>query len=226
MVTKRPQWLRCMWGMTPRASATTLRKLRSTALRHSSIEMERKFLGGGPPALATQISIRPKVLATAAMNFSMVSTCVTSTAWARTCTPCRERISSAAASSFFSVRANMATLAPSAANASAVERPIPSLDPPTMATLFFRVSSIPYLCSRDLALLITLLVEDRDAWWRCHLDVVFLEALLDHATQLPADRKMLPGTRLHQHQVNHFVSRDPFDPGHLRLSDNSLSETR
>src|SRR5205823_14292910 len=84
IVTSLPQRFRCICGITERAKATTLRKLRSTALRHSSIVMERKFFGGGPPAFATQISIRPNFFATALTNFETASASVTSTGWAKT----------------------------------------------------------------------------------------------------------------------------------------------
>src|SRR4051812_30139022 len=193
-----------MWGITPRANATTLRKLRSTALRHSSIEMDRKFLGGGPPAFATQISIRPNFSAAAATNFATPSVSVTSRGWAKTWTLCRLRISSAAAFSFFSVRAHMAMFAPSAAKASAVARPMRSLDPETMATLFLSANSMSSFRSRYLALLIALLVEDRNPRRCRHLDVVLLEAFFDGAPQLAAHGEVLPRSGLNQHQVNHF----------------------
>src|ERR1051326_5434987 len=70
MVMIRPQRWRCMWGIAALARCTVLIRFNSTALRHSSAAIERKFLAGGPPALATQTSIRPNRFARSEENTS------------------------------------------------------------------------------------------------------------------------------------------------------------
>ena len=75
----------------------------------------------------------PKASALAATNDSTASRCVTSTAMPKALTPCA-RISASVFSRVSLPRAQIATAAPSSANVSAVDRPIPRLPPVTTAT--------------------------------------------------------------------------------------------
>src|SRR5271156_2980630 len=131
-----------MRGRTSRAKKTLLRRVRSTAARHSSREISANFLAGGPPALGTQMSTCPNFLSTASTNCVTASGFVTSTARQNMARPLAAPISSAVSSRSAAVRAQIATSQPSLASSSATARPRPLLAAATMATRPFSPKSM------------------------------------------------------------------------------------
>src|SRR5580700_8334277 len=137
-----------MRGSTSRAKYTALNKVRFAAVRHSSSVMSRNFLDGGPPALVTQISIRPNFCSTASTKSRTASALVTSKARQKTSRPDAVPISFAVHSTSAAVRAQIATSHPSFANSSAAARPNPLLAAATIATRPFSPRSMnSVLCS-------------------------------------------------------------------------------
>jgi hypothetical protein len=128
IVTMRPHFWLCMIGSTARAKWMMLIRLRSAARCHSSVVVARNIFAGGPPALVTQTSTEPKVVFTCSTNCWTAVASVTSSGAAKTSAFCFWRRSSATELSFVSLREQMATLAPWAANFSAAARAIPSLE--------------------------------------------------------------------------------------------------
>src|SRR5215831_6607559 len=106
------------------------------------MEVSAKLFDGGPPALATQISSRPKCAAVSATKRATSPGTVTSRARVKTSEPVSPRTSAAAASSVDAVRAHNATFAPSRAKPSATALPSPWLPAATMATRSLRPRSI------------------------------------------------------------------------------------
>src|SRR5271154_3995726 len=131
-----------MRGRTSRAKKTLLRRVRSTAARHSSREISANFLAGGPPALVTQMSTCPNFLSTASTNCVTASGFVTSTARQNMARPLAAPISSAVSSRSAAVRAQIATSQPSLASSSATARPRPLLAAATIATRPFSPKSM------------------------------------------------------------------------------------
>ena len=95
-----------------------------------------------PETLETMLSMPPKASAEASTQAFSASPSPTSTAWPKAVTPLAD---SAATASFTwsSLRAQMATLQPSSASASAMARPMPRL-PPVMSAL------LPFSCKSML----------------------------------------------------------------------------
>ena len=87
------------------------------------------------PALLIMISSRPRSFTVRSTSSFTASSCRTSTAMARDWRP-SFLISAATGSRFSSLRLAMTTSAPARANSSAMERPMPTPPPVTMATLF------------------------------------------------------------------------------------------
>src|SRR3954469_465370 len=105
---------------------------------------------------------------------------------------------SAASRSVFSVRAHMATCAPSRANAAAVAKPIPWLEAATITPRPFSPRSI---CSSWLFRPANGQLSDVHLRGRTRLDAHLLETGLDSPAQLARNPILLAGTHLHQHQV-------------------------
>src|SRR5438270_6507139 len=106
-------------------------------------------------------------------------------ALAKTSAPPRLRISAAAVCNVLSVRAHMATMAPSAANASAHARPMPWLAPATSTTL--PLSPVSIVLAFSLALAARKRgVGDIHASRRRRLHAFFAEDFLDPPAKLPA----------------------------------------
>src|SRR5262245_471076 len=98
--------------------------------------------GGGPQALLTMMSSRPKCCALSLTKRLMSSGLDISATMIITSPPVSLRIISAASFSADSPRAQMLTFAPSRDNPKAVARPMPWLAPATSATLPFSPRSI------------------------------------------------------------------------------------
>jgi len=124
---------------------------RMTAVRHSSSEISRKVFAGGPPALVTQMSTRPKRFSTASTNCCTRAASVTSSACQKIALPVVSRMLLAVRSTSAAFRAQMATCAPSRPSSAATARPSPLLAATTIATRPFSPRSIGLLLSRGLS---------------------------------------------------------------------------
>src|ERR1700676_2364369 len=142
MVISRPHLFFFMRGNVSLAKKTQLIKSWSMAACHSSFRVSSNNLDGGPPELVTQISIRLKRVSTAETKAATALASVTSTACWNTSRPLARWIFAAADCRSLSVRAQIATSAPSSDNSLATANPKPVLAPATMATRPFNPKSI------------------------------------------------------------------------------------
>ena len=149
MVRMRPHFLARMPGSTSRISRTVDISETSTAPCQAASSNSSKKPRGGPPQLAMSTSGSPKPCLTWATSARTSSAFVTSARTASTSAFVLARTSSAAVLSSASLRAQMATRAPSAASASAHALPIPLLAAVTSATFPLSPRSIPRLLSHD-----------------------------------------------------------------------------
>src|SRR5262249_52224528 len=161
IVRKRPHRRSCMIGSAHLAKQTVDSRLRSEAETQSSSVVSANDFVGGPPALATQISSRPKCAAVSATKWRTSSCTVTSKARVRISAPVSRRISSAAASSVDSVRAHIASFAPSLANPRATALPSPWLDAATIATRSLSPRSIGLAPAKVRVVFLKPVVADR-----------------------------------------------------------------
>src|SRR5437899_5931652 len=142
IVSTRPHFLARMPGSTARTSRTTESSESSNACCHCSSDISSKKPRAGPPALATRTSTPPHCDVTRCTSASTSCFLVTSPGTARTSALVVARTSSAAVLRSLSVRAHIATLAPSAPKASAHALPMPLLAAVTSATLPFSPRSM------------------------------------------------------------------------------------
>src|SRR5436190_1225149 len=135
IVSTRPHFFACIPGSTPRTRRTTDSSESSKACCHCSSLISSKKPRAGPPALATRMSTPPHCDDTRCVNACTSSFLVTSAGMASTSALVAARTSSAAVLRSLSVRAHIATFAPSRANSSAHALPMPLLAAVTSATL-------------------------------------------------------------------------------------------
>src|SRR5438445_399691 len=135
IVMMRPHLRFRIDGSVARIRRTTDRSESSKACTHCSSLSPSKSPRGGPPALATRMSIPPRASVTPRTSSATSAGRVTSQGIANTSALVRARISSAAALRSPSDRAQIPTRAPSAASPSAHARPMPLLAAVTSATL-------------------------------------------------------------------------------------------
>src|SRR5436309_7729600 len=129
IVSTRPHFLACMPGSTARTSRTTESSESSNACCHCSSDISSKKPRAGPPALATRMSTPPHCDVTRCTSASTSGFLVTSAGMARTSAPVVARTSSAAVLRSLSVRAHIATLAPSARGRARTPCPCPCWPP-------------------------------------------------------------------------------------------------
>jgi len=134
IVSTRPHFFACIPGSTARTSRTTDSSESSNACCHCSSDISSKKPRAGPPAFATRTSTPPHCDVTRCASASTSCFLVTSVGTASTSARVLDRTSSAAVFSSLSVRAHMATRAPSAPKASAHALPMPLLAAVTSAT--------------------------------------------------------------------------------------------
>ena len=127
IVRTRPHRRARMIGVTSRTSLTTESSDTSNAPYHCSSVISCSMPRGGPPQFATSTSIPPKAsFVRATIDFTSAAL-VTSAVMPSTSAPVSARTSSAAVFTSPSVRAHMATRAPSAAKPIAQALPMPLL---------------------------------------------------------------------------------------------------
>ena len=124
-MTIRPQRCRRMCGSAACAKLTTERRFCRKAPSHSSIVVARNSFAGGPPALGTAMSRRPKRAAVSSTRLCTAASSLTSTLRTNTSTPNRADNSAATCCSGSSRRAHRASDTPSCASANATARPMP-----------------------------------------------------------------------------------------------------
>src|SRR3984957_1489530 len=138
----RPHFCFCMCGTAARVARTADKTFKLyTSIHSSSVRSSNDPNRSAPPALFTSTWTVPNFFAASSIGRRAPSGVVTSDAIASTEPPVL-RISAAVASSSLPFRLLITTCAPSSANASAIERPIPLLEPVTTTTLPFSPSSI------------------------------------------------------------------------------------
>src|SRR5919201_453092 len=135
IVSTRPHFFACIPGSTARTRRTTDSRDSSNACCHCSSVISSKKPRAGPPALATRMSAPPHCDATRCASDCPSSFLVTAPEIASTSPFVAARTSSAAVLSSLSVRAHIATFAPSRASSSAHALPMPLLAAVTSATL-------------------------------------------------------------------------------------------
>src|SRR2546425_1734664 len=158
IVRMRPHLRARMIGATSRPSLTTDNSDTSNAPYHCSSVISCRPPRGGPPQFATSTSIPPNVCFVRATTDFTSSALVTSAVIARTSAPVLARTSSAAVLTSASVRAHMATRAPSAAKPIEHALPIPLLAAVTSATLPLSPRSM--LCSPRASLSAQMIPEE------------------------------------------------------------------
>src|SRR5579884_1802418 len=134
MVMMRPHLCGSMRGTAPRMRRTALMRFWWKACSHCASVSWRADPWGGPPALATRMSSRPKWDCAAPRSRSTSSARATSATTGITRRPVLAAISSAAPRIASSRRLPMTTSAPASANPDAMARPNPALAPDTTAT--------------------------------------------------------------------------------------------
>src|SRR5579871_2788540 len=134
MVTTRPRPLSRRAGRARRVNRTVDISVSSQAARQSSSSNWSKLPAGGPPVLLTRISAPPNRSRVAATSRARASGSVDSPISASPrALPGSASTSATACSSRLPLRANIATLQPSAASAMAAARPMPEDAPLTIA---------------------------------------------------------------------------------------------
>src|SRR5215510_12456078 len=150
MARMRPHFFFFMSGSTARMKRTVERCTCWKAAVQCSSVICSKGPGGGPPTLATRMSMPPHCSRVFETTRSMSSGLLASAGTASTSAPVRVRTSSAAVLRSASPRAHMLTRAPSAAKPMAEALPMPLLAATTSATLPLSPSSTTALRSGDL----------------------------------------------------------------------------
>ena len=135
MLRMRPQPCAFMPGSTARVSSTTLVSNRRVAASHVSGERLSNVPAGGPPALVTSTSTRPKRASATATTAAPAPGAAKSAGTASTGTPLAASMAAAVVRRSASPRAQSTRCAPSAASSSATARPRPLLAAATSAIL-------------------------------------------------------------------------------------------
>ena len=151
MLMMRPPPCLRMWPIARRARRIAPKSLRSKSACQVSSVTDSNTPVAEVPALLTRISMRPKASIAPATTRAQSSARLTSACIGATLPPAAT-ICAATASSNSRPRATMTTLAPSAANITAVALPIPWVPPVTMATFPFRFNCMIFPCCRACAL--------------------------------------------------------------------------